>query len=504
MRTAYGPNGLNKIVINHIDKLFVTNDAVTILKELEVEHPAAKLMVLTSKMQEEEVGDGTNFVIIFCGALLDGAEILLRMGLAPIEIYYGYSKALAKCLEILPTLVCHKITDLKDEDSVARAIRGTIMSKQYGSEDFLSKLIAKACVSVLPENSTFNVENIQICKILGSGLQNSEVVQGLVFKRHVEGVINSLKNAKVVVYTCPVDTGSTETKGTVLIKTAEELTKFSEGEESMLEKQLKAIKDAGADVIVSGAKFGDMALHFINRLGMMAVKLSSKFDVRRLCKTLNATALPSLQTPMKEELGFVDDVYVDEIGDTSIVVFKMAAHESRVATIVLRGSTQNYMDDIERAVDDGVNIFKGLTRGEGCMLPGAGAVEVELALRIRKYAETLTGLDQYPMFKYAEALEALPRALAENSGLKPDMALYRLREAHNKGETNKGLNIQSEDDNVLLDAHTEGIWDLYQCKHFGLHFATDTATVLLRVDQIVMAKRAGGPSVKAPNTNDDD
>lgn len=196
------------------------------------------------------------------------------------------------------------------------------MSKQYGHEDFLSELITKACISILPEKTTFNVDNVRVCKILGCGLLQSTVVQGMVFKKIVQSDIIKQEKCKIAVYTCPVDQIQTETKGTVLIKTAKELTDFSRGEEDRLENLIKSIADSGAKVVVSGGKIGDLALHYLNKYGIMAVRLSSKWDIRRLCKSVGATPLPKVTAPTAEELGYADKVYVDELGDTSIVVFK--------------------------------------------------------------------------------------------------------------------------------------------------------------------------------------
>ncbi|XP_047518259.1 T-complex protein 1 subunit theta [Pieris napi] len=502
VRSAYGPNGMNKMIINHIEKQFVTSDAGTIIRELDVEHPAAKLMVLASQMQDSEVGDGTNFVIVISGALLEAAEELLRLGVTTSEIADGYERALDKCLEILPELVCFEIKDCKNFDDVVKGIKPSIMSKQYGNEDFIGNLVAKACIGILPEKTTFNVDNIRICKILGAGLLQSDVLSGMVFKREVEGDISNITKAKVAVYSCPVDITQTETKGTVLIKSADELLNFSKGEESLLEKQIKDIADAGVKVVVAGAKFGDMALHFLNKFGVMAVRLNSKFDLRRLARTVNATVLPRLTTPTAEELGYCDKVHVDELGDTRVVVFSMDSSESRMSTVVIRGSTDNYMDDIERAIDDGVNTFKGIAR-DGRFVAGAGATEIELAQKLLQYADTLPGLEQYAVRKFAVALEAVPRALADNSGANATDVVNNIYKAHRENQKTVGFDIDSESSGVC-DVNEKGVLDLYLLKYWGLKYAVGAATTILKVDQIIMAKRAGGPKPKAPAGSDDE
>jgi len=492
VQTCYGPNGMNKMVINHLEKLFVTNDAATIIRELEVEHPAAKLMILGSQMQENEIGDATNFVIIFAGALLRVSEELLRMGLKPTEVADGYEIALNKALEILPSLSCYEVTNSRDEESVKKAVRTAVMSKQYGNEDFLSDLITKACISILPDKETqFNVDNVRVCKILGSGLYSSQVINGMVFKRHAESNIIKKETCKIAIYTCPIDALQTETKGTVLIKTAEELTSFSRGEESQLEKQIKAIADAGVDVVVAGGKFGDLAMHYVNKYNMMAVRLMSKWDVRRLARATGATALPKMTPPTSEEMGMADTVYVDELGDTEVVVFRVGDKESRVSTIVIRGATDNYMDDIERAVDDGVNVFKGLCK-DGKMTPGGGATEIELARQVAQWAETHPGLEQYSINKFAEALEIIPRVLAENSGVKPKEIISKLYAAHSEGNKNMGFDIDGESGDIK-DCLESNVLDLMLAKKWALKYATNAACTILRVDQIIMAKRAGGP-----------
>jgi T-complex protein 1 subunit theta len=501
-KSAYGPFGQNKMVINHLDKLFVTNDAATILKELEVQHPAAKMLVLGSQQQEQECGDGTNFVLIFAGALLENAEELLKMGLSITEVISGYEQASKKALELLPELVVESVKDKREKESVSKVIRSAIMSKQYGLEDFLAKLISDACISVTPQAGHFNVDNIRICKIVGQGIQGSTLVQGMVFKRQVEGEVTKVEDCKVVVYSCPLDTIQTETKGTVLIKTAAELMDYSHGDETEVEEQVKAIAATGCKVIVTGGKVGELYLHYCNKYSLMVVRLLSKFDIRRLCKSIGATALPRLTAPTAEEMGQCSIVRVDEIGDTPVVVFKQESENSAIATIVIRGATDNIMDDIERAVDDGVNAYKVLCK-DGRLIAGAGATEIELATRIASYGETISGLAQYSIQKFAESLEQLPRAIASNSGVKASEVLSKLYAAHQEGKKFFGVDIQAGVP-AVCDSVEAKIFDLFSTKFWGIKFATAAACTVLSVDQIIMAKPAGGPKPKENKDWDED
>ncbi|KAK3854846.1 hypothetical protein Pcinc_038701 [Petrolisthes cinctipes] len=520
LKTAYGPQGRNKMVINHLEKLFVTNDAATIIKELEIEHPAAKLMVLASQMQEQEIGDGTNWVIMFAGALLEGAEDLIKMGLTPTDVADGYQMALTKALQVLPTLTCWEVTDPRNLEQVTKALRTSIMSKQYGNEDFLAQLVAKACISILPDNknnknnknnTSFNVDNVRVCKILGSGIHRSEVVQGMVFRRTVEGSISTKDKAKVAVYSCPFDITTTETKGTVLIHTAKELATFSRGEENKMEADVKALKEVGVTVVVAGGKIGDLALHYLNKHDIMAVRVTSKWDLRRLCKVVGAVILPKLTRPDPEEIGLCDKVFMDEIGDVPITVFRQDGVESRISTIIIRGSTDNYMDDIERAVDDAVNTFKGVCRDGRCVggagsteryyndgrcVGGAGSTEIELSQSIEQFGVQCPGLEQYAIKKFAEALGVFPKVLADNCGIPGQEMLCNLLTAHTDGQTHAGFNCDSDRDPgnaMLVDTRANHIFDLFLTKFWALKYGSSAACQILRVDQIIMAKRAGGP-----------
>ena len=488
---------MNKMIINHLDRLFVTNDAATIIRELEVEHPAAKLVVLASQQQEMEVGDGTNFVIIFAGMLLEKAEALLRMGLSPAEIIIGFEKACDKALELLPSMVCYTAQNVRDTTEVEKCLKTCLASKQYGNEDFLAKLVAKACIEAMPEEKDridFNVDYVRVAKIVGKGVLSSSISKGMIFRRNEAGAILTKTGAKVAVYSGPVDWVQTETKGTVLIKNAEELKVFSKGEEEMLEAQIKAIVDTGVSVVVSGSKFGDMAAHFLTKHNVMMVKIMSKHELRRLCKAIGATPLPRLTPPSPNEIGHCDTVAVEEIGDVRITAFRQDGEKSALSTIIVRGATDNIMDDIQRAVDDGVNVYKQMTR-DPRFLPGAGATEMELALKLAEYGGAQPGLDQYAITAFGEAMEAIPLTLAENTGVKAKDVVASLYAAHSKGEANAGFDNEAGEPKTK-DAAAADIMDGFNTKYWGIKFACNAAITVLRVDQIIMAKKSGGP--KAP------
>ncbi|KAI8470953.1 MAG: chaperonin complex component [Monoraphidium minutum] len=502
-RTSLGPNGMNKMVINHLEKLFVTSDASTIVTELEVNHPAAKLLVMAAKAQAAEVGDGTNLVLSVAGELLGNAEGLLREGLHTAEIADGYHKALEKALEILETLVLPGSADLdvRDKAAVARRLRGAISSKVHGYEDLLTSLVAEACIDVCPSNpGNFNVDNVRIVKLMGGGLPDSKVVKGMVLRRDAEGSVKEVADGKVVVYAQGVDTSGTETKGTVLIKSAEELENYSRTEEAKLEEYIKAISDSGAKVVASGGAIGEMAMHFIEKYGMMALRIPSKFDMRRFCRATGATALTKLTAPGPDDLGYAKRIAVQEIGGINCAVLQQDASMGSVATVVLRGSTEGFLDDVERAVDDGVNAYKALCK-DARMLAGGGAAEIEVARRLAEYGRKQTGLDQYAIAKFAEALEVVPRTLAENSGLQASDVVSSLYAAHAGGDANAGVDIEGGEPRDLTVE--DGIMDLYATKWWALKLAADAVVTVLKVDQIIMAKQAGGPKPRGPGDDDD-
>ncbi|KAB8219007.1 TCP-1/cpn60 chaperonin family-domain-containing protein [Aspergillus novoparasiticus] len=526
VQTSLGPYGRNKIVINHLQKMVLTSDAATILRELDVVHPAAKLLVMASQQQDVEMGDGTNLVIILAGELLKKAEELLRMGLKTSDIVQGYEKAQNFALKVLEDLEVDRLQELRSKEELSKALRTVVASKQSGTEDILASLVAEAVLAVLPKNPVnFNVDNVRVVKIMGGSLEQSRVVKGMVLGREPDGTIKKATKAKVGVFSCPIDISQTETKGTVLLKSADEMLNFTKGEEERLETAIKELYDSGVRVVVAGSTVGDLAMHYLNRFNILVIKILSKFELRRLCRVVGATPLARLGAPMPDEMGSIDVVETTEIGGDRVTVFRQeeANAVTRTATIVLRGATQNHLDDVERAIDDGVNAVKAITK-DPRLVPGAGATEIQLVEKISAFADRTPGLPQHAIRKYAEAFEVIPRTLAESAGLDATEVLSRLYTAHHRASTGAeasseeesgsseeeelywttGVDLESSTSAGTLDTVEEGILDLLASKSWAIRLASESARTILSVDQIIVARQAGGPKPPGPNANWDE
>lgn len=504
VRTSLGPLGMNKLVVNHLEKIIVTSDCATIVKELEVQHPAAKMLVMASEMQEYEYGDNTNFVLSFAGELLKLAADLVKNGLHTAEIVAGYQRAYSKTMEILPNLVVRTINNVRDAQEMKDAIKSVIATKQFGYEDFLSDLVVKACQTTLNPNAAkprLNVDSVRIAKLRGGSLSQSSYVKGIVVLRDAEGQVKKATNCKVIVFGCGIEAASTEAKGTVLLKNAEELLNYNKSEEKKMEETIESIAASGAKVVIANGSISEMALHFLDKFGLMVIKIQSKFDLRRVCGALGATAVIRLGPCTPEEMGECSSIEVKEIAGRKVTVFSQAQDEdTSVATLVVRAATDNLINDVERALDDGIQSFKTLCT-DGRLLPGAGAVELELSKELKKFADGDVGIDQYAIRKFAEAFDVVPRTLAENSGCDPTSAMHKLHASHD-GENTSTIGF-SIDENGPADAAAAGIYDLYGTKVNALRLAVDAAITVLKVDQIVMSKPAGGPKPrKGPNDPD--
>lgn len=516
VRTSYGPQGRCKLVVNHLEKISVTSDCAAILKDMEIEHPAAQLIKYAAVKQQEECGDATNLVLAFAGELLYQTSVLIsKMTFQPApEILAGYRMALQICEDTLPHLVCDTTgTDiLSDRVQLMKILRPVLASKQYGSQDGLAALVADACLSVRSSddgpnpnaNTTIQPESIRTVKILGGSIMQSCVMTGFVAQRGVETVTQCAMDAKIAVFACAFEASSTEAKGTVLMKTADDLKNYNRSEERKLQEIVESMASVGITVVVTGGNVSDMALHFLDRSNMMCVKLGSKWELRRLCQAIGATALVRLGPPMPEEMGHAN-VNVQVIGGKTVTVFDSKS-ESKLATIVLRASTMSVLNDVERAVDDGVQAVAQAGK-DGRLVYGGGACEMALSVTLQQEAAKVSGLEQYAIEAFGKALQVIPRTLAENAGWDAARVVADMQAAHsttghfspNGGGIVCDVGVNVEHDNDRMGGTTgmkaKGVVDLLATKLSALRLAVDAAVTILKVDQIIMSKPSGGPKM---------
>lgn len=505
LSSSVGPQGRCKLVVNHLEKMIVTSDCASILKEIEVEHPAAQLLAQASQKQEEECGDNTNFVLAVAGELLwQTAQLIRKMTWQPApEILAGYKRALDLCENTyLPSLVCNTISSLKENDHLLQVLRPVLASKQYGSQDILAPLVADACLRVAQDNGRVSIESVRTVKIPGAPITQSTLVDGYVAPRSgVDTVVTSVNDAKIAVYACGFEASSTEAKGTVLMKTADDLKNYNKTEERKMEEIVAGIAAAGVQVVVAGGNVSDMALHFLDRYKIMCLRIGSKWELRRLCQAVGATALVRLGAPTPDEMGYCETARVQEMGGKPVTIFK--SPESKLATIVLRASTRSVLNDLERAVDDGVQAVAQASK-DGRYVYGGGAVEMALSVALQQEAEKVPGLEQYALAAFGKALEVIPRTLAENAGWDATNVLADLQAAHASSPKgvicDVGVDIEgsvSNDPNSTSNGTTSmkerGVVDLLATKLSALRLAIDAATTVLKIDQIIMSKKAGGP-----------
>ena len=343
-------------MVNHLEKMYVTSDCATILKELEVEHPAAKLLQMAS--QKQECGDGTNFVVTFAGELLRRWTQLMAMGLHVSEVIAGYQVAADKLFEFLPELVVKDVT--KDEfDSVVAPVLG---AKQYGTHEQLAPLVVQAGLCVMKDGG-ISPAAVRVVKVMGSNVGESQMVPGYVATRGVETIVTSAEKCKVAVFACGIEASNTEAQGTVLMKTADDLKNYNRSEEKKMEEIIQGIKESGVKVIVSGGSVSEMALHFMDRYELICLKVGSKWELRRLCQSTGATALVRLGAPTPDEMGFAEEVKQVTVGSKILTVFTNPT-ETKLATLILRASTQSVLQDLERAVDDGIHALQQACRDD--------------------------------------------------------------------------------------------------------------------------------------------
>ena len=494
VRTTLGPKGMDKMIVDSMGDVTVTNDGVTILEEMQIEHPSAKMIVEVAKTQENEVGDGTTTAVVIAGELLKNAEALLDQNVHPAVIARGYRLASEKALEILNDMA-EKITP--KDDHILMQIAMTAMTgkgAEYAKEK-LSDLAVKAVKLVAEENMQIDRDNIKIEKRSGGSIDDSELIRGIVIdKERVHSSMPRLvRNAKIALLDKEIEIKKTEVDAKIEITSPDQLQAFLDQEEKMLRNMVDKIAESGATVLVCQKGIDDVAQHFLAKKGIYAVRRVSDSDMKKIAKATGGNVVTNLHDLRKEDLGFAGAVEERKIGDDQFT-YIMECKNPKAVTILVRGGTEHVTNEIERALTDAVGDVAASLK-DGKVVAGAGAPEVELAMQLRKYAESLSGREQLAVQAFADSMEVIPRTLIENAGLDPIDIMTELKSAHSKKQKWAGIDVFT---GKITDSWKKGVIEPLKIKTQAVSSASEVATMILRIDDVIASsgsKGKGGPQM---------
>ncbi len=482
VRTTLGPKGMDKMLVDSVGDIVVTNDGVTILEEMQIEHPAAKMIVEVAKTQEDEVGDGTTTAVILAGELLKNAEALLDKEVHPTVITKGYAMAAEKAIEVLNN-ICEKIS--KEDVENLKKIAATAMTGKgaESSKELLADLAVKAVKQVL-ENGSLDLEDIKLEKKVGGGVEDSELIQGIVLDkdRSHPGMPKTIKNTKIALLDVALEIKNTETDAKIQVSDPTQLQLFMDQEEKMLKDMADKVIKSGANVLFTQKGIDDLVAHFLAKAGIYAVKRIKKSDMEKLAKATGAKIVSKLSDLSQEDLGKSGTVEEVKIGDEQMTYVKDCVNPKAV-TILLKGGTEHVVDEIERAMKDALGDIAAALK-VGKIVAGAGSVEMEVSKQLRDYSSKLSGREQLAVLAFADALEIIPRTLAENAGLDPIDVLTELKVEHDKGNKWAGVDANSS---KVMDAWKSGVIEPLKTKTQAIRSATEVAELLLRIDDVIAA-----------------
>jgi len=487
VRSTLGPKGMDKMLVDSMGDVIITNDGATILKEIDVEHPAAKMMVEVAKAQDEECGDGTTTAVVLTGELLKVAGEMLEKNIHPTIISRGFKMASDKAVEILNS-IAKPIK--KDDTETLRNIAITAMASKGASaaKEMLADLVVKAVRMVAEEidGKTFvDLDNIQITKKQGGSISDTQVIEGIILdkERVHEGMPKIVKNAKIALVNAPFEVKKTEVDARIQITDPSQLQKFLDEEEAMLRKMVEKVKSAGANVLICQKGIDDIAQHFLAKEGIYAVRRAKKSDMEKLAKATGAKIVSNLDDLTPKDLGKAGVVEERKIGDDRMT-FVMNCKNPKAVSILVRGGTEHIVDELERALHDALSVVK-VALEDGKITPGGGAAAAEIATRLREYAPTVGGREQMAIEAFADAIEIVPRTLAENAGLDPIDIMIKVRAAHKKGEKYAGIDVETGD---IADMMKKNIIEPLRVSTQEVRSAAEAAIMILRIDDVIAAK----------------
>ncbi|MBS3119009.1 TCP-1/cpn60 chaperonin family protein [Candidatus Woesearchaeota archaeon] len=492
VRSTLGPKGMDKMIVDSMGDVTITNDGVTILEEMHIEHPAAKMVVEVAKSQESAVGDGTTTAVILAGELLKKAEDLLDQNIHPTLVAKGYRLAEAEAQRLVREMA--ENVSLNDT-SILKSIAITAMTGKgaENSKEKLAELIVKAIKNIAEEENgqiKVDISNIKVEKRVGEPAEKSELVDGILIDKEIvhPAMPRTIKNAKIALLDCALEIKNTEIETKIQINDPNQFEAFLEKEEKMLRKMVEKISAAGATVIFCQKGIDDMVQHLLAKAGIAAARRLKQSDMEALARATGARIVSNLNDLMAEDLGSAGLVREDKIGEEEMVFVEKCLNPKSV-TLLVRGGTEHVADEIKRAVTDAIGDIAATVKN-GKAVGGAGAPEIELARRLKQFAQGFKGREQLAVNAFADAIEIVPRTLAENAGLDPIDTLARLRSAHDEGKKWAGIDVFTGE---VVDAWKIGVIEPLKIKTQAIGSASEVAEMILRIDDVVMGgKKEGG------------
>lgn len=489
VRTTLGPKGMDKMLVDSLGDVVITNDGVTILKEMDIESPAAKMMVEVAKTVDEEAGDGTTTSVVLGGELLKRAEELLDQELHPAVIAMGYRLAAERARKVLDEIAMD--IRIEDEAELKKIAKTAITGKSAdASRDFLAEIAIKADKAIAEVTSegkrVIDVDNINIEKKVGGRIGDTELVQGMAIDKEIvhPGMPTKIEDAKIALINAALEVKKTEIDAEVRIRSSDQLKSFLAEEERMMRRMAERIKESGANVVICQKGIDDVVQHYLAKEGIIAVRRAKKSDMEKLEKATGGKIASNVEEMSESDLGYAGLVEERKIAGDKMLFIEECENPHAVS-VVIRGGTEHVVDEVERSLHDTLRVVGSIIE-DGKAVAGGGAVETELALRIREYSASLKGREQLAVEKFAEAMEIIPRTLAENSGLDPIDKLVELKAAHEKGKKNTGLDVYT---GKIVDMWQRGVIEPLRTKRQSVDSAVEAAMMILKIDDVIASKR---------------
>lgn len=496
VKTTLGPRGMDKMLVDSLGDIVITNDGVTILKEMDIDHPAAKMMVEVSKTQDQEVGDGTTTAAILTGELLRKAEDLLNQNVHPTVIAAGYRMAAEKAKEILSEMS----TQIRGDEKLLIKIANTALNSKGAStsKEKLGSIAVKAVLEVKQEREkkTFvDMDDIQLVKKQGGSVEDTQLIQGVIVdkERVHPGMPTFVNKGKIALLNVALEIKKPEFDTSIRIEDPESISKFKKQEESILREMVEKVKKTGANVILTQKGIDDLAMAQLAKEGIYAARRVKKSDIEKLAKATNGNIITNLDDLIAEDLGNADKIEEVKIGEDHLT-FVTGCKNPKAVSILIRGGTEHVVDETERSVIDSLHVVAAAIQ-DGKIVPGGGAAATEIAMKLRDYSASVGGREQLAIEKFAEAMEIVPRTLSENAGLDSIGILISLKKEHANGKVNAGVDVLKGKTTDMFDI---GVIEPIKVGRQVIDSATDAAVMILRIDDVIATKSSSTGAPRPP------